>query len=110
MRFQFDDLLAGGDAMAFYCFTQFIGPDVYASLYNSFGDGKKQAGKKLCNEMTESGLNSLNDTISQIADLCDKRDIAVTELTGELSDIEKRIVAKGLHKHQLDYLKKISEE
>ena len=106
---QFDDLLAGGDDMAFYCFYQFVGPDVYTSLYNSFGEGKKQAGKKKCNEMTEKGLDSFNNTVHEIGDLCDKRDVAVLEITAELSDMEKRFVAKGLHKHQLDYLKKIAE-
>jgi len=102
---EFDDLLENKNAMGMYCFTQFVGAEVYTELYNSFPTGKKVSGKRECDELTKGGLDSLKTTITEIKDMCDTSDPAVCEITSELSDLEKRFVVKALDESHITFIK-----
>lgn len=107
---QFDDLVATENALAFYCFAETVGPDIYAGLYNSFPDGKKKAGKDKCNELYEQGKENVDGYIKTIAQFADNKDPAAFETYNELTQMERPFVWRGLVKHQREYLHLIKKQ
>ncbi len=44
-----------GSALGLYLFRKRVGDDIYTDLYNSFPDGEKMKGKKLCDDQEKIG-------------------------------------------------------
>lgn len=107
---QFDDLLSKKDGLGMTIFSQTVGHDVMSSLTNTFKKGEISSSKALLKELINSGFDDIIRTATQISDLIANDDPAVTELTGELEGMEKRLVAKQLSKADIEHLKKLKQD
>jgi hypothetical protein len=105
---QFDDFIATGNALGMTVFSQTVGDDVMVSLNNSFKKGEKSSGKASFKDLSAEGFRIIKATAQEISDMIAKEDPAVTEITSELGDVEKRLVAKHLNSYELQYLRSMT--
>jgi len=106
---QFDDLLANDNAVGIVCFAQSVGPDVMTALNGSFEKGKISAGKQKLKELTAEGWEIIDDTAMQISHLIDAEDVAVLEITEELTPSEKKLVSGKLTQKEIEFIRKAKE-
>lgn len=106
---QFDDLLAKNDAMGIVCFAQSVGPDVMTALNGSFKKGEISAGKQKLKDLTSKGWDQIDDTAMQISQLIEAEDVAVLEVTEELTPIEKKLVSNKLTAKEIEFIRSVKE-
>jgi hypothetical protein len=106
---RFDEILENNDALALICFAKTVGESVMMGLNGSFVEGKISQGKRDVKNLTNKGWEILKDYAAQITQLIDARDPSVSELVGELSGEEKRLLSGLLDEHQIAYLAKLKE-
>lgn len=107
---EFDEILERGNGLDMLVYSYSVGPDIFSALYNSFEKGNISKGKKAVDELIKGGHLSIDDYVYQIRESIEKSDPSITELTGELSEIEKRLVVGRLEKHEIEYLRNLKNE
>ncbi len=106
---EFHGILGRDGALEMAAFSQTVGPDVMASLNESFKPGQKSSGKAKTKKLISEGWLQVDEIARQIKELLDANDPAVTEITDELTTMEKRMVITKLSDHEVNKLKKIKE-
>jgi len=90
---EFDSILDKKAGLSYAVFSRKHGPDVMGALQRTFPDGKVSQGKKLCKELDQSGWDTLRTYASDIGDAVNTGDATgLLQLTGELTDDEKRVL------------------
>ena len=107
---QLEQILMSKNALDMVCFSQTVGPDIMIALNGSFRDGEKSAKKKAVKELTSEGWQQIDDIAFQISERIESKDPSVFELTSELNNVEKRLVANKLKPEEIAYLKNITAE
>lgn len=105
---EFDELIEGEKGLEMLIFSHTTGPDIFSALYNSFEKGQITKGKKAVDALIKKGHETIQDYVFQIKEAYNSKDPAISELTGELTDIEKRLVMAHLDKEHIDYLRNLS--
>jgi hypothetical protein len=105
----YHDLLENDKAYEFYLFTAALPPETTTGLVNSFPDGKKTQGKKKAGQLEQEGNAKFLETVEEVQTRIANHDISVTEITDEMSAIEKRLLISRLSKYEVDQLSKIKQ-
>lgn len=115
----FDGYIAREDGLGLACFAQEMGSELMTALNSSFplaSSVKGQddvltlsKGKAIVKRLESEGHQVLDDYANQIKECQTNDDNAVLELTGELTDIEKRLVASRLSPETIEWLKGVKE-
>jgi len=66
---RFDMYFNNEDALRYFLFMKSLSEEAQTALYNSFGDGKKTAGKKLCNKLELDGSKVALEIVETVDDL-----------------------------------------
>lgn len=105
----YHDLLDKKKAYEFYLFITVLPHETQTGLYNSFPDGKKSQGKKLVTQLAEEGRQIFMDTVCEVQARLAAQDISVTEITDEMTTLEKKLLMSHLSEFEIAQLKRIKE-
>jgi len=107
---EFHRIIQEGNALDMATFSQVVGPDAMRALNGTFEKGQVASGKKRCKELETEGWQILHSYVDQIREHLGNDDPAALELTGEMTPIEKRIVANMLTDLEVAKLGKMKEQ
>ena len=93
----FNMLIANGDGWGIKKFAKGVDQSVMDGLFNSAPKGEKTALKSKCRELVQSANNELKDAVQGIQNALEGNDgDHITEILGELDDIEREFVMAAL--------------
>ncbi len=96
-------------AYEFYLFLSTLTTEAQTGLHNSFPDGQKSAGKKKANKLQQDGQKAFSETVEDLKGRLAKQDISALEITGEMSDMEKRFLMGRLTNFEVSTLSRMKE-
>lgn len=95
--------------MDYVVFERMCGEEVMISLFNTFPPGHKTKYKEIARQLASDGWDMVNDYVATIKNMIGNSDPAVSQVTDELSQDEKRVIASKLTKKEIEYLKQARE-
>lgn len=104
----YHDLIDSEKAYDFYLFVATLPPETVTGLHNSFPDGKKTQGKRAAAALEEQGREKFRQVVEDVQQRIANHDVSVSEITDEMSPIEKRFLASRLSDFEVNQLKKIT--
>lgn len=89
---RFDLYFNNEDSLRYFLFMKSLSEEAQTALYNSFGDGKKTAGKKKCNELELNGSKVALEIVSDVDELLANSDISWSSHMEGLEADEKKVL------------------
>lgn len=89
---RFDLYFNNEDALRYFLFMKSLSEEAQTALYNSFGDGKKTAGKKKCNALELRGSSDALEIVSDVDELLANSDISWSSHMEGLEADEKKVL------------------
>lgn len=105
----YHDLIDKNKAYEFYLFISVLPHETQIGLVNSFPEGKKMQGKKAVKEMSEQGRAEFLEAVETVRGRIDQQDIAVLEITNEMTTLEKKLLMSHLTDFEITQLKRLKE-
>ena len=104
---RFDMYFNNEDALRYFLFMKSLSEEAQTGLYNSFGDGKKTAGKKLCNKLELEGSKIALEIVEDVDNMLAESDIGWTSHMEGLEADEKKVLAGMFSKQSLALMKEV---
>ena len=96
-------------AYELYMFVATLSNETVTGLVNSFPDGKKSQGKKLAAKLEHEGAAQFKGVVEDLQQRLANHDPSATEITDELSQVEKKLLASRLSDFEIKQLQQMKQ-
>ena len=105
----YHELIETEKAYEFYMFVATLSHETSTGLVNSFPDGKKSQGKKLAAKLEHEGAAQFKTVLEELQERLANQDPSATEITDEMTRVEKGLLVSRLSPFEIKQLKSMKE-
>ena len=105
----YHELIETEKAYEFYMFVTTLSHETSTGLVNSFPDGKKSQGKKLAAKLEAEGAALFKGVVEDLQHRLAMQDPSATEITDEMTRVEKGLLVSRLSPFEIKQLKSMKE-